>query len=226
MSKVNEQINLELTDEQVDRAVSIIATSLKDQQLKVVASLAATEAVKEAVAFLATEGFKTITHDVDRKIEKGINESLKKQEQARIKAKGQQQKRIIKNTETLIKNYRKCREMVKGFEFETNGDEGTFLASDELTLEKLEQQHAKTYKMVRRIEGALAACEAESKCGNEEERIRFAIMKKRYIDDKRLSVRDCMELFNVSQSKVYSDTTKAMKDMSSYIFGYDAVIFD
>lgn len=198
---------------------------LPTDRTKVIATIAATEAVKETTAYLASEAFRKLATDLDKKIEKGIDKGIQKQEKVRVQQQGKQQKRIIKNTELLIKHYRKCKEMVKEFEFEKYQDEGTFLASEALTLEKLEQQHAKTFKMVRRIEGALAACEAESLRGTEEERIRFAIMKKRYIDEKRLSVKECMDYFNVSQTKVYTDTTKAIKDMASYIFGYEAVLF-
>lgn len=198
---------------------------LPTDRTKLIATIAATEAVKETTAYLASEAFGKMTKDLDKKIATGIDKGIKQQEKIRITKQNQQQKRIIKNTELLIKNYRKCKEMVEGYAIEKHSDAETFLASDVLTLEKLEQQHAKTYKMVRRIEGALAACEAESYRGTEEERIRFAIMKKRYIDDKRLSVKECMDYFNVSQTKVYTDTTKAMKDMASYIFGYEAVLF-
>ena len=199
---------------------------LPNDRTKVIASIAAHEAVKEVTAYIASEAFTKVSKDIDRKIEIGISNGIKQQNKIRVKEQKQNQKRIIKNTELLIKNYRKCVAMVESYKSEKSSDDGTFLASEELTLEKLEQQHAKTYKMVRRIEGALAACEAESLRGTEEERIRFAIMKKRYIDEKRLSIKECMEYFNVSQTKVYTDSTKAISDMASYIFGYDAVIFD
>lgn len=46
---------------------------------------------------------------------------------------------MIKNTELLLVNYRKCKEMVREIDMDKYTDEGTFLGSEELTLETLER---------------------------------------------------------------------------------------
>ena len=115
--------------------------------------------------------------------------------------------------------------MVREIDLDKLEDEGTFLSSEELTLETLERYRYKTYKMVRHIENMLVAYDYDTKQGTQEERRRFLIMQRRYIADNRMSIKEIMEHMNVSQSTVYSDSKKAMQDMSSFIFGYESVMF-
>lgn len=83
----------------------------------------------------------------------------------------------------------------------------------------------KTYKMVRHVEAMLVAYEWESNRGTDDEKRRCAVMKKRYVDEHRMTVAEIMEYYHIGQSTVYSDTKRAFKDMASLIFGYDAVVF-
>ncbi len=193
--------------------------------IEMISSIAAKEAVKETVAYLASEAFKAINADNNKRIERAIKETLDAHEKKRIELERKQKKNMVKNTELLITHFRKCKEMVREIDLDRLEDEGTFLSSEELTLETLERYRYKTYKMVRHIENMLVAYDNDTKRGTQEERRRFLIMQRRYIADNRMSIKEIMEHMNVSQSTVYSDSKKAMQDMSSFIFGYESVNF-
>ena len=193
--------------------------------IEMISSIAAKEAVKETVAYLASEAFKAINADNNKRIERAIKETLDAHEKKRIELERKQKKNMVKNTELLITHFRKCKEMVREIDLDRLEDEGTFLSSEELTLETLERYRYKTYKMVRHIENMLVAYDNDTKRGTQEERRRFLIMQRRYIADNRMSIKEIMEHMNVSQSTVYSDSKKAMQDMSSFIFGYESVAF-
>ncbi|WP_373710725.1 MULTISPECIES: helix-turn-helix domain-containing protein [Jeotgalibaca] len=193
--------------------------------IEVISSIAAKEAVKETVAYLASETFKALNADNSKRIERAIKETLDAHEKQRNDLERKKKKNMVKNTELLITHFRKCKEMVREIDLDKLEDEGTFLSSEELTLETLERYRYKTYKMVRHIENMLVAYDYDTKQGTQEERRRFLIMQRRYIADNRMSIKEIMEHMNVSQSTVYSDSKKAMQDMSSFIFGYESVMF-
>lgn len=193
--------------------------------IEVISSIAAKEAVKETVAYLASETFKALNADNSKRIERAIKETLDAHEKQRNDLERKKKKNMVKNTELLITHFRKCKEMVREIDLDKLEDEGTFLSSEELTLETLERYRYKTYKMVRHIENMLVAYDYDTKQGTQEERRRFLIMQRRYIADNRMSIKEIMEHMNVSQSTVYNDSKKAMQDMSSFIFGYESVMF-
>lgn len=193
--------------------------------IEVISSIAAKEAVKETVAYLASETFKALNADNSKRIERAIKETLDAHEKQRNDLERKKKKNMVKNTELLITHFSKCKEMVREIDLDKLEDEGTFLSSEELTLETLERYRYKTYKMVRHIENMLVAYDYDTKQGTQEERRRFLIMQRRYIADNRMSIKEIMEHMNVSQSTVYSDSKKAMQDMSSFIFGYESVMF-
>ena len=211
------------------RKMSVKQTQAKEiltlDNIEMISSIAAKEAVKETVAYLASEAFKAINADNNKRIERAIKETLDAHEKKRIELERKQKKNMVKNTELLITHFRKCKEMVREIDLDRLEDEGTFLSSEELTLETLERYRYKTYKMVRHIENMLVAYDNDTKRGTQEERRRFLIMQRRYIADNRMSIKEIMEHMNVSQSTVYSDSKKAMQDMSSFIFGYESVNF-
>lgn len=208
-----------------DKQLENQSVTLTPVNIEVISSIAAKEAVKETVAYLASEAFKAMQVEQNQRIDRAIRETLDKHEKNRVKEESLSKQNMLKNTELLIMNFRKCKEMVREIDLDKFEDEGTFLSSDELTLETLEKYRYKTYKMVRHIENMLAAYDNDTRNGSQEYRRRFLIMQRRYIADERLSVAAIMNLMNVSQPTVYTDTKKAMQDMAAFIFGYEAVHF-
>lgn len=69
------------------------------------------------------------------------------------------------------------------------------------------------------------AYEWNCKKGSVEEQRRFKVLKKRYLVEDKLTVKEIVELHSIDQSTVYRDTKQAIKDMSILLFGIDAIDF-
>lgn len=199
---------------------------ISKEDIGLISSIASREAMKETISYLAEESFTELLKRNNVEVVNAFRKVLSDHEKEMRQAERDRKRNMVKNTELLLVNYRKCKEMVREIDMEKYKDEGTFLGSEELTLETLERYRMKTYKMVRHIDKMLAAYEWECNHGSDEEERRFGILKKRYIAEQRMSVRDLMDYYNIGQTTVYSDTKKAIKDMASLLFGYEAVMFN
>lgn len=198
---------------------------INKEDIGLISSIASREAMKETISYLAEESFTELLKRNNVEVVNAFRKVLSDHEKEMRQAERDKKRNMVKNTELLIVNYRKCKEMVREIDMDRYIDEGTFLGSEELTLETLEKYRMKTYKMVRHVEAMLVAYEWESNRGTEDEKRRCAVMKKRYVDEHRMTVAEIMEYYHIGQSTVYSDTKRAFKDMASLIFGYDAVVF-
>lgn len=198
---------------------------INKEDIGLISSIASKEAMKETISYLAEESFTELLKRNNVEVVNAFRKVLSDHEKEMRQAERDKKRNMVKNTELLIVNYRKCKEMVREIDMDRYIDEGTFLGSEELTLETLEKYRMKTYKMVRHVEAMLVAYEWESNRGTEDEKRRCAVMKKRYVDEHRMTVAEIMEYYHIGQSTVYSDTKRAFKDMASLIFGYDAVVF-
>lgn len=198
---------------------------INQEDISLISSIASKAAMKETIAYLAEESFTDLLKRNNVEVINAFRKVLSDHEKEMKQAERDKKRNMIKNTELLLVNYRKCKEMVREIDMDKYTDEGTFLGSEELTLETLERYRMKTYKMVRHVDKMLAAYEWECGHGSDEEKRRFAVLKKRYIADDRMTVKELMEYFHISQTTVYGDTKKAIKDMASLLFGYEAVMF-
>ena len=198
---------------------------ISQDDIGLISSIAAKEAIKETIAYLAEESFTELLKRNNVEVINAFHKALADHEKELRQTERDKKRNMLKNTELLIINYRKCKEMVREIDMEKYRDEGTFLASEELTLETLEKYRMKTYKMVRHIEKMLVAYKYECNRGTDDEKRRCSVMMKRYIDTDRMTVSQIMEFYHIGQSTVYSDTKRAFKDMASLIFGFDAVMF-
>lgn len=198
---------------------------INKEDIGLISSIASKEAMKETISYLAEESFTELLKRNNVEVVNAFRKVLSDHEKEMRQAERDKKRNMVKNTELLIVNFRKCKEMVREIDMDRYIDEGTFLGSEELTLETLEKYRMKTYKMVRHVEAMLVAYEWESNRGTEDEKRRCAVMKKRYVDERRMTVAEIMEYYHIGQSTVYSDTKRAFKDMASLIFGYDAVVF-
>lgn len=195
------------------------------EDIRLISSIASREAMKETISYLAEESFAELLKRNNVEVVNAFRKVLTDHEREMRESERDKKRNMIKNTELLLVNYRKCKEMVREIDMDKYADEGTFLGSEELTLETLERYRMKTYKMVRHVDKMLAAYEWECGHGSDEEKRRFNVLKKRYIADNRMTVKELMEYFHISQTTVYGDTKKAIKDMASLLFGYEAVMF-
>ena len=75
------------------------------------------------------------------------------------------------------------------------------------------------------VDKMLVSYEWHCKRGSVEEQRRYKILRKRYLIEDTMSVKEICEFFNIEQGTVYRDTRAAIKDMSVLLFGIDAIDF-
>jgi hypothetical protein len=141
------------------------------------------------------------------------------------KMKREEKSRNLRNTELLLKNYIKLKDLCDETIQEAIPDDYPDFSLESLTLESLSIYRKKTFQMMNHVDKMLIAYEWNSKKGSIEEQRRFKVLKLRYISEDRLTVKEIVELHNIDQSTVYRDTKQAIKDMSVLLFGIDAIDF-
>lgn len=150
--------------------------------------------------------------------------------------KKEEKKRNLRNTELLLKNYLKlkelCEETTKEIQIKEvlsgstdDYEELLDFSLENLTLESLNQYRAKTLMMMKHVDKMLVAYEWNCSKGSVEEQRRFNILKHRYLIEDKLTVKEICKEFNVEQGTVYRDTKISIKDMSVLLFGIDAIDF-
>lgn len=150
---------------------------------------------------------------------------LREQRKIIRKQKREERSRNLRNTELLIKNYTKLKDLCDETIQEVIPVDYPEFDLEHLTLESLSVYRKKTMKMMNHVDRMLVAYEWNCKQGSIEEQRRYKILKLRYLADQRLPVKQIVELHNVDQSTVYRDTKNAIKDMSVLLFGIDAIDF-
>jgi hypothetical protein len=152
-------------------------------------------------------------------------EAVKAYENRHKKKQKEIRDRNLRNTELLLKNYTKLKELCDETIQEAIPDDYPDFSLESLTLESLSVYRKKTFQMMNHVDKMLIAYEWNSKKGSIEEQRRFKVLKLRYISEDRLTVKEIVELHNIDQSTVYRDTKQAIKDMSVLLFGIDAIDF-
>lgn len=152
-------------------------------------------------------------------------EAIKAYEKKRAKTKKEIKDRNLRNTELLLKNYIKLKDLCQGLDEQEASYENTIFELDNLTLETLGKYQLKTLKMLNHIDKMLIAYEWNCEHGTVEEQRRFKVLKSRFLVEDKLTVQDTSTLYNIEQGTVYRDTKIAIKDMSIMLFGLDAIDF-
>lgn len=157
--------------------------------------------------------------------EVAAQEAIRTYEKNQLKTKKEKQDRRLRNTELLLKNYRKLKDHCSEIDSELEEFEGTILDMQELTIESLMRYRYKTAKMLRHVDKMLLVYEWDCSNGSDEEKRRYNILKKRYLAEDRRTVKELCEEINVEQATVYRDTKRAIKDITVLLFGIDALEF-
>lgn len=129
------------------------------------------------------------------------------------------------NTELLMKNYRKLKALCSNIDEEVDEFESSILNLEELTLDTLMKYKFKTAKMMHHVDTMLKAYEDQCQHGTPEDHRRFNILCYRYINKESLSVKEICEVLKIEQATVYRDTKRALRDMTTNLFGIDAIDF-
>lgn len=152
-------------------------------------------------------------------------EAIAAYEKKATKQKKEIKKRNLRNTELLLKNYIKLKELCEDTVHQEVPEDYPEFSLESLTLESLSTYRAKTLKMMNHVDKMLVSYEWHCKKGSEEERRRFKVLKLRYLIDDRMTVKEIVELHSIDQTTVYRDSKRAIKDMSVLLFGIDAIDF-
>lgn len=152
-------------------------------------------------------------------------EAVKAYEKRHQKMQQEVKSRNLRNTELLLKNYTKLKDLCDETIQEEIPTDYPDFNLENLTLESLSIYKKKTFKMMNHVDKMLIAYEWNCSKGSVEEHRRFLILKYRYLIDDKLNVKEICEDLHVEQGTVYRDTKLAIKDMSVLLFGIDAIDF-
>lgn len=152
-------------------------------------------------------------------------EAIKAYEIKKEKLKKEDRARNLRNTELLLKNYTKLKDLCDGTIQESIPDDYPDFSMENLTLESLTVYRKKTLMMMNHVDKMLVAYEWNCMRGSVEEKRRYNILKHRYLTESKLTAKEIVTLHNIDQSTVYRDTKQAIKDMSILLFGIDAIDF-
>lgn len=152
-------------------------------------------------------------------------EAISAYEKKAMKQKKEVKKRNLRNTELLLKNYIKLKNLCEETTQQSIPEDYPEFSLESLTLESLSTYRAKTLKMMNHVDKMLVSYEWHCKRGSVEEQRRYKILRKRYLIEDTMSVKEICEFFNIEQGTVYRDTRAAIKDMSVLLFGIDAIDF-
>lgn len=133
--------------------------------------------------------------------------------------------RNLRNTELLLKNYTKLKDLCDETIQEEIPDDYPDFSMENLTLESLTIYRKKTLMMMNHVDKMLVAYEWNCMRGSVEEKRRYNILKYRYLVEDKLTVKQICDDLHVEQGTIYRDTKIAIKDMSVLLFGISAIDF-
>lgn len=152
-------------------------------------------------------------------------EAIKAVELEQKKKKKEKQDWRLRNTELLLKHYRKLKNHCTEIYDEVEEYEDSVLDLEQLTLESLEKYRFKTAKMLKYVDRKIIEYEKDCLNGPPEEQRRFRVIYDRYLADKRITVKLIAEKNQVDKSLIYKDTKQAIEDLTVCLFGLDAIEF-
>jgi Mg2+ and Co2+ transporter CorA len=129
----------------------------------------------------------------------------------------------LRNTKLLLENYHRLNDHCEDIEQQLEEYEDTVFNLEELTLETLMKYRFKTSKMMRHFDRMLKHFEVDSLNGPEEEQRRYKVIYHRYLSEKRLTIQQLCEMYNVEQGTIYRDTKQGINDISVLLFGLVAL---
>lgn len=157
--------------------------------------------------------------------EVAASEAIKAVELEHKKKKKEKQDWRLRNTELLLKHYRKLKNHCTEIYDEVEEYEDSVLDLEQLTLESLEKYRFKTAKMLKYVDRKIIEYEKDCLNGPPEEQRRFRVIYDRYLADKRITVKLIAEKNQVDKSLIYKDTKQAIEDLTVCLFGLDAIEF-
>ncbi|MCD1025724.1 hypothetical protein K4422_12465 [Enterococcus sp. SMC-9] len=133
-------------------------------------------------------------------------------------------KRAFHNAKLLMSNYHKLKAHSRAVEEHVEEVQGSFWEHKWLNLDILMQNKAKSVKLMKHVDICLKAYEQMCKSSNKpEDRRKWRIINKRYIDVPLLSEDKLAEQLHVDRSTVNRNCNEALTDLSVILFGIDMI---
>ncbi|HBG1534383.1 hypothetical protein [Clostridioides sp. ZZV15-6598] len=141
--------------------------------------------------------------------------------------------RKLRNTKLLLKHYKNFKRHVNNSIFKvSNINENAIEILEELTdskitenlfVESISNSVSRTNIIISHINTMINIYEAYSKqCGELEER-KYRITYKRFIDEKKWSIKEIADSENIDNRTVYRDINLACEKLSVFFFGIDGI---
>lgn len=124
------------------------------------------------------------------------------------------------NTRLLLSNYRKLSAHVKNVEEQLEEDKETFWDHRYLTLSSLMQNKAKTVKIMRNVDKALA--EYKQECADNGS-INYSILDLKYLAKRSMSDELIASRFGIDRTTVNRKTKEAINELSPILYGVGAL---
>ncbi|WP_270328837.1 hypothetical protein [Enterococcus malodoratus] len=126
------------------------------------------------------------------------------------------------NTSLLLRYYHKLKGHTNSVKEQLEADQDTFWNHNWLDLSALMQNKAKTVKLMDHVDYALEVYEKVCKnSDSSEERRRYQIIMRKYINENRQSDQEIADYFNKDRTTINRNCKEAIKDLSVILFGVD-----
>lgn len=163
-----------------------------------------------------------------------VNDNLTKQQLEIIaKAVLKEHKRItpekdqrdwrLRNTRLLLKNYRWLQKHCEEIIDDLDNYENVIFDPEELNLKALMKYKAKTKKMLDYFDATWGSYYAYCKNNGIAMQRRSEVLNKLYLSQNKLNKVDLAELYNVDESTIRRDESRASKELSIFLFGIDSL---
>lgn len=126
------------------------------------------------------------------------------------------------NTALLLRYYHKLKGHTDSVKEQLEADQDTFWDHRRLDLSMLMENKAKTVKLMDHVDYALEIY--EKVCNNSdsaEERRRYQIIMRKFINDKKESDQQIADYFNKDRTTINRNCKEAIQDLSVILFGVD-----
>lgn len=163
----------------------------------------------------------------------GATTALEKLGEERERERKAVSRKRLHNTELLMKNYRILKAHSGQSIFEASRMEESAadilismmsLKDDDMVVESIKRSAERTAIMMAHVDGMLSLyrnwCEGSA---NDLDLRRYDILRCIYLDEEVMTVKELADFYNISKESVYSDKNLAVKQLSSLLFGIDAL---
>lgn len=163
---------------------------------------------------LSKEDIKIISQAVDDHFERREKRKQKERRDWRLR-----------NTKLLLEKYRFLKAHCEDIPIEIEELETTTIFDiKDLTLETLLEHKAKSFKLLRYLDGIIMAYQNLCKVSNEAAKRRCKAIEKFYLEDAMVSQQKLAKELHIDRTTLGRDLERAIEELSIMLFGVDAIL--